>query len=157
MFLFIVRRLLIAIPILILSSVLVFVLVVNAGDPLEGLRSRPNSQQLVEQKIAAYHLDQPVVQRYLTWAKGVLHGDFGKDATGQEVRPKLHARPLDHHAAGHRRGVDRGGAGHHRGGDQRHTPVHLVRLLGRRSSPSCSSPCRCSGSPSCSRSSAPSS
>ena len=53
MFLFIVRRLLLAIPILILSSVLVFVLVVNAGDPLEGLRSRPNSQQLIEQKTAA--------------------------------------------------------------------------------------------------------
>jgi len=89
MFLFIVRRLLIAIPILILSSVLVFVLVVNAGDPLENLRSRPNSQQLIEQKTSAYHLDQPVFQRYLTWAKGILHGDFGKDATGQEVRPKL--------------------------------------------------------------------
>jgi len=89
MFLFIVRRLLIAIPILILSSVLVFVLVVNAGDPLENLRSRPNSQQLIEQKTAAYHLDEPVTQRYFTWAKGVLHGDFGVDATGQEVRPKL--------------------------------------------------------------------
>ena len=89
MFLFILRRLLIAIPILFLSSILVFVLVVNAGDPLENLRSRPNSQQLIEQKTSAYHLDQPVVQRYLTWAKGFLQGDFGKDATGQEVRPKL--------------------------------------------------------------------
>src|SRR6476620_11327945 len=89
MFLFIVRRLLIAIPILFLSSVLVFVLVVNAGDPLENLRGRPNSQQLIAQKTATYHLDEPVVQRYITWAKGVLHGDFGKDATGQEVRRKL--------------------------------------------------------------------
>jgi glutathione transport system permease protein len=89
MFLFILRRLLIAIPILILSSVLVFVLVVNAGDPLENLRSRPNSQQLIEQKTAAYHLDEPVTTRYFTWAKGVLHGDFGKDATGQEIRPQL--------------------------------------------------------------------
>jgi peptide/nickel transport system permease protein len=89
MFLFILRRLLIAIPILFLSSILVFVLVVNAGDPLENLRSRPNSKQLIEQETSAYHLDQPVVQRYLTWAKGILHGDFGKDATGQEVRPKL--------------------------------------------------------------------
>ena len=89
MFLFIVRRLLIAIPILILSSVLVFVLVVNAGDPLENLRSRPNSQQLIEQKTSAYHLDQPVTTRYFTWAKGVLHGDFGKDANGQEIRPQL--------------------------------------------------------------------
>src|SRR4051812_22951496 len=89
MFLFIVRRLLVGIPILILSSVFVFILVVNAGDPLENVRTRPNSQQLIAQKTEAYHLDQPVLQRYFTWAKGVLHGDFGKDATGQEVRPKL--------------------------------------------------------------------
>src|SRR4051794_35960996 len=89
MLLFIVRRILVGIPILILSSVLVFVLVVNAGDPLENVRTRPNSQQLIAQKTEAYHLDQPVLQRYFTWAKGVLHGDFGKDATGQEVRPKL--------------------------------------------------------------------
>jgi peptide/nickel transport system permease protein len=30
-----------------------------------------------------------VLKRYVTWATGFLHGDFGKDATGQEVRPKL--------------------------------------------------------------------
>ena len=115
MFLFIVRRLLIAIPILILSSVLVFVLVVNAGDPLENLRSLPNSAQLIEQKTAAYHLDQPVVQRYLTWAKGVLHGDFGKDATGQESAAKL--RALSGSPCGWSSPpIDRGGAGHHRGG-----------------------------------------
>ena len=64
MLLFIVRRLLIAIPILFLSSVLVFFLVVNAGDPLENLRSRPNSQQQMQQKISLYHLDEPVLQRF---------------------------------------------------------------------------------------------
>jgi peptide/nickel transport system permease protein len=30
-----------------------------------------------------------VLTRYWTWAKGIVHGDFGKDATGQPVRPKL--------------------------------------------------------------------
>ncbi len=89
MFLFIVRRLLIAIPILILSSVLVFILVVNAGDPLENLRTRPNSEQQIQQKISTYHLDEPLVTRYVTWAKGFIHGDFGKDANGQPVRPQL--------------------------------------------------------------------
>jgi peptide/nickel transport system permease protein len=88
-FLFVVRRLLIAIPILILSSILVFVLVVNAGDPLENLRSRPNSQQQIQQKISTYQLDEPIVKRYLTWANGFVHGDFGKDANGQAVRPEL--------------------------------------------------------------------
>jgi peptide/nickel transport system permease protein len=89
MFLFIVRRLLVAIPILILSSLLVFVLVVNAGDPLENIRTRPNAAQQIAQKTAIYHLDQPVLQRYWTWAKGIVHGDFGKDATQNPIRPRL--------------------------------------------------------------------
>lgn len=40
MFSFIVRRLLIAIPLVLLSSVLVFLLVANSGDPLAELRGR---------------------------------------------------------------------------------------------------------------------
>jgi peptide/nickel transport system permease protein len=89
MLLFIIRRLLVAIPILILSSFLVFILVINAGDPLESLRGLPNAQQQIAQKTAAYHLDEPPLQRYFTWAKGFIHGDLGKDATGQDVAPKL--------------------------------------------------------------------
>src|SRR5262249_57721058 len=89
MFLFIVRRLLVAIPILILSSLLVFILVVNAGDPLENIRTRPNAAQQIAQKTELYHLDEPVLQRYWTWFKGVVHGDFGKDANGNEIRPRL--------------------------------------------------------------------
>jgi peptide/nickel transport system permease protein len=89
MFLFIVRRLVVAIPILILSSLLVFILVVNAGDPLENIRTRPNAAQQIAQKTELYHLDQPVLQRYWTWAKGIVHGDFGKDASGNEIRPRL--------------------------------------------------------------------
>src|SRR5215510_13405721 len=89
MFLFIVRRLVVAIPILILSSLLVFILVVNAGDPLENIRTRPNSALQVAQKTELYHLDQPVLQRYWTWFKGIVKGDFGKDANGNEIRPRL--------------------------------------------------------------------
>ena len=128
MFLFIVRRLLIAIPILILSSVLVFVLVVNAGDPLENLRSRPNSQQLIAaedggvpprpaRRAALPHLGQGRPPRRLRQ---------GRHRPGGAA--EAHARPLDHHAAGHRRRIHRGGARHHRGGDQRHPAVHPVRL-----------------------------
>jgi peptide/nickel transport system permease protein len=89
MLLFIVRRLLVAIPILILSSLLVFILVANAGDPLEAVRGRPNSAQQIAVKTATYHLDQPVLQRYWSWFKGILHGDFGKDANQNEIRPQL--------------------------------------------------------------------
>ena len=44
MCLFILRRLLQAIPILILASVLTFILVTAAGDPLAYLRERPNAE-----------------------------------------------------------------------------------------------------------------
>jgi peptide/nickel transport system permease protein len=86
---FVIRRLLIAIPILVLASILSFVLVANSGDPLEALRGRPNSQQAIAQKIAANHLDQPVLQRYFTWAGHFIRGDFGKDSAGQPVKPQL--------------------------------------------------------------------
>jgi peptide/nickel transport system permease protein len=56
---------------------------------LEGLRGVPNAQQQIAQKTAAYHLDQPALQRYWTWAKAFVRGDLGKDANGQAVRPKL--------------------------------------------------------------------
>jgi peptide/nickel transport system permease protein len=89
MFLFIVRRLLIAIPILILSSLLVFILVANAGDPLESLRGKPNSETAIAAKTAEFHLNEPAIQRYWTWAKGMVHGDFGVDSNGNAVRPQL--------------------------------------------------------------------
>ena len=86
---FIVRRLLVAIPILLLSSFLVFVLVVNAGDPLEDLRRRPPASSVIDQRDAAYGLDKPILQRYLDWVTSFVRGDFGKNLKGQEVRPQL--------------------------------------------------------------------
>ena len=61
MFLFIVRRILISIPILIASSFLVFGLVTISGDPLEELYGRPtpNIDQLIAQRRAALELDKP--------------------------------------------------------------------------------------------------
>jgi len=76
---FILRRLLISIPILLLGSMLVFTLVVNAGDPLEQFRLNPKvTKAQVALREHQVGLDKPITTRYFTWLKGIIHGDFGK-------------------------------------------------------------------------------
>jgi peptide/nickel transport system permease protein len=87
---FIIRRLLISIPLLILSSILVFILVTNAGDPLENLRTRPNvSKQQIQNRISQLHLNESLPQRYWTWVSNFVRGNFGTDNSGSPVKPQL--------------------------------------------------------------------
>jgi len=86
---FMVRRLLVAIPILLVASMLVFLLVANAGDPLENLRTQKNAPQLVAQKTKQLNLDRSVPVRYGIWAKGFITGNLGKNAQGVDVKPLL--------------------------------------------------------------------
>jgi peptide/nickel transport system permease protein len=94
MFSFIVRRLLIAIPLVLLSSVLVFLLVANSGDPLADLRARnpPVSPQVIAERERELLLDKPLPQRYATWLTNFVQGDMGKSVRGVEVRPLLWQR-----------------------------------------------------------------
>lgn len=87
---FIVRRLLVAIPIVLLSSFLVFMLVVMSGDPLEDLRLRPGIQPaVIEQRERELGLDKSIPHRYVTWLGNFVRGDFGENLKGQEVRPQV--------------------------------------------------------------------
>ena len=84
---FIVRRILVSIPLLILASIVAFILVVNTGDPLEDLRIKqpptpPATIALREQQLG---LDKPVVERYITWLGNAVHGDFGKTIKNKPV------------------------------------------------------------------------
>jgi peptide/nickel transport system permease protein len=94
MFSFIARRLLITIPLVLLSSVLVFLLVANSGDPLADLRTRnpPVSPQVIAEREHELLLDKPLPQRYATWLTNFAHGDMGKSVRGVEVRPLLWQR-----------------------------------------------------------------
>jgi peptide/nickel transport system permease protein len=82
-----VRRILVSIPVLIVSTFLVFLVVINAGDPVANFAT---SRQPAPSKaaVAAFsrhiHADQPAVVRYWNWITGVLHGDFGPS-----VQPNL--------------------------------------------------------------------
>jgi peptide/nickel transport system permease protein len=91
---FIVRRMLIAIPLVLLSSVLVFLLVANSGDPLADLKGRnpPVPEQVIENREEQLGLNDPLPVRYVTWLGNFVQGDFGKSIRGVEVRPLLMQR-----------------------------------------------------------------
>jgi peptide/nickel transport system permease protein len=91
---FILRRLAISIPVVVLSSFIVFVLVATAGaDPTADLRLRPGiSEQVIKLRRHELHLDEPVLARYGTWVKGIVHGDFGRSTTNERVFPLLRRR-----------------------------------------------------------------
>jgi peptide/nickel transport system permease protein len=84
LFAYVVRRVSISIPILFGSTILVFIMVKLAGDPLEPLKLRsprpPASVIRLEEH--RLHLDQSWPQQYWTWLKGLLHGYFGPSVHG---------------------------------------------------------------------------
>lgn len=80
MWTFLLKRVLIGVPTLLLISVLVFVVIqLQPGGFLENMLDDPRvSRQTVEHIRAQYGLDQPAWVQYLSWLKNiVLHGDFG--------------------------------------------------------------------------------
>lgn len=93
---FIARRILISALVLFVASILLYVLVINSGDPLADLRESndPNRENLMEQRVARMNLDLPWFERYLTWLRGVLgcfvgQCDFGLNRNGQSVNALL--------------------------------------------------------------------
>ncbi|WP_037355649.1 ABC transporter permease [Amycolatopsis orientalis] len=76
---FALRRLFVSVPILILSTFVVFVMVSLSANPLTPLiaRNPPPPPRTIELERIRLHLDQPILERYWHWITGVLHGDFG--------------------------------------------------------------------------------
>jgi peptide/nickel transport system permease protein len=78
MLVFIVRRLLQSIVVLMVMSLLVFVGVYAIGNPIDMLIS-PDADQLDRARtIAAFGLDKPLWQQYLLFVKNALLGDMGR-------------------------------------------------------------------------------
>jgi peptide/nickel transport system permease protein len=76
---YLVRRLLIAIPVLMgISLVLFTVLAFAPGDPFEELATNPNVPPEVRMNLRAqFGLDDPVPVRYLKWFTSMMRGDWG--------------------------------------------------------------------------------
>jgi peptide/nickel transport system permease protein len=87
---FVLRRVLVSIPLLLVASFLVFVLVANSGDPLQELRVNPRvSPAQIARREQELNLNEPVLERYALWLGNAVTGDFGEDNRGSEVRPQL--------------------------------------------------------------------
>ncbi|MET9489239.1 ABC transporter permease [Nocardia sp. NPDC006630] len=91
---FLLRRALNYVVLLVLASFLVFTVASLTFTPLDNLEQRnPRPpQSVIDSKRAELHLNDPIPQRYLAWAGGVVHGDFGKTLAGQPVSQELPRR-----------------------------------------------------------------
>jgi peptide/nickel transport system permease protein len=82
---YVLRRVLLVVPILLgVSIVVFFTLKLLPGDPVSSLLGPTATAQDRQQLIAHYGLDQPLIQQYFTWLGNLLHGDLGHSIARQQ-------------------------------------------------------------------------
>ncbi|MGX7707179.1 ABC transporter permease [Methylobacterium sp. Gmos1] len=92
---FLARRLALAVPTLVLASMIIFALQqLLPGDTATALSGEERDPEVIAFIRAKYHLDQPLPVRYAYWATGVLQGDLGESIRLQKpvielIREKL--------------------------------------------------------------------
>lgn len=89
---YVIRRLLVAIPVLIASSIVVFVLVAFSGDPLGDVRRPGTPEFVIQAREHQLWLDRPLPQRYWHWLSNFVTGNFGLSTKGINVREDLFRR-----------------------------------------------------------------
>jgi peptide/nickel transport system permease protein len=96
---YIIRRILYSIPVLIVSTFIIFSFVSLAGDPRDNMRANPNFSQITYNKLAhTYHLDKPIPVRYGYWVKDVFTHKLGVSLrTSQPIWPDI-TRTIGHTA-----------------------------------------------------------
>ncbi|KFX29118.1 ABC transporter permease [Ralstonia solanacearum] len=77
MLVFLIRRLLESVAVLLVMSILVFLGVYAIGNPVDILINPQADQQDIARTIAALGLDKPLWQQYLYFLKGALQGNLG--------------------------------------------------------------------------------
>lgn len=91
---YIIRRLLLMIPVIIGASFLIFAMVYALpGDPIRALSGDRPFPPAVEQALREkYNLDDDLHIQYFKYLGGLLQGDLGEDFRGKEVAAELSAR-----------------------------------------------------------------
>ena len=74
---YIIKRILIAIPVLIGITIIDYAIMCLAGSPLEMLKGPRVSEAAVEAKKIAMGLDKPFYIQYFVWLSQLLHGNMG--------------------------------------------------------------------------------
>jgi len=84
---YLIRRLLLVVPVLLGTILIVFALVfLTPGDPVARLAgNKPLAPSTYNEIRTQYHLDQPFVVQYLYYLDGLVHGDLGATFTGRDV------------------------------------------------------------------------
>jgi peptide/nickel transport system permease protein len=84
---FSIRRILLAIPVIIGATMIAFIAVALSGDPLARLATCTNcSQSAYDVIIERHNLDKTIPERYVLWLGDAVQGDLG-EATSQGGRP----------------------------------------------------------------------
>jgi peptide/nickel transport system permease protein len=93
---FAVRRIAVSLPILLISSFIVFMLASLSGNPLSPLLNRnpPPPPETIALEAERLRLDHPILERYWLWLTGLFRGDFGPSVQsnldiGAEVAGRL--------------------------------------------------------------------
>jgi len=91
MLVFIVRRLLYSIPVLLATSFLIFTAVSLSGDPAARIKANPKFSPATYQQLRIkYQLDKPIALRYWYWLKDVTTNKLGDSiATQQPIWPDI--------------------------------------------------------------------
>ena len=91
MLLYIVKRIVLAIPVVIAVALVCFLLVhIAPGDPLVSVLPPDASQDLAEQMRKAYGFDRPLPVQFGIWVWNALHGDLGTSiASGRSVTEEV--------------------------------------------------------------------
>jgi peptide/nickel transport system permease protein len=76
-FAYVVRRIAMTIPLLLVGTFIIFWLTAISGDPLARLATANVDQAAYDRIIELYNLDQPIPQRYANWMLGAVQGDMG--------------------------------------------------------------------------------
>lgn len=94
---YILKRILQTIPILILVSLISFFLIrLSPVDPLAELKVNPAiSKTTIEYETKRLGLDKPIALQYIYWAKSFAKGDLGTTTAGESVAKKLKERGLN--------------------------------------------------------------
>jgi ABC-type dipeptide/oligopeptide/nickel transport system permease component len=84
MFRYIVRRLLYMIPVVIGISIIAFITMYAAGDPISLIKAgKPNIDQTTIESLKVYYgLDKPIPIQYISWLANIVQLDFGKSLYG---------------------------------------------------------------------------
>jgi ABC-type dipeptide/oligopeptide/nickel transport system permease component len=84
MFRYIIRRLLYMIPVAIGISIIAFITMYAAGDPISLIKAgKPNIDQATIESLKVYYgLDKPIPIQYISWLTNIVQLDFGKSLYG---------------------------------------------------------------------------